>query len=107
MRCRGRAGIALSPPGASLTEARAAWRQAVKDSHPDSMIARGVPAEAVKLAVRAQHIQRCVVANMQDLLWRKPKPSTSRSKNSPIRLCNAGVKSADTGCEKMPDTHPR
>jgi DnaJ like chaperone protein len=39
-------------PGTSLEEARAAWRQAVKDSHPDQMIARGVPVEAVKLAER-------------------------------------------------------
>ncbi len=39
-------------PSASLPEARAAWRQAVKDSHPDQMIARGVPVEAVKLAER-------------------------------------------------------
>lgn len=37
---------------ASLAQARAAWRTAVKDSHPDVMIARGVPAEAVKLAER-------------------------------------------------------
>jgi DnaJ like chaperone protein len=35
---------------ASLEEARAAWKQAVRDSHPDRMIARGVPEEAVKLA---------------------------------------------------------
>jgi DnaJ like chaperone protein len=39
-------------PGASVIVARAAWRQAVKDSHPDRMIARGVPLEAVKLAER-------------------------------------------------------
>jgi DnaJ like chaperone protein len=37
-------------PGASLDEARAAWKQAVRDSHPDRMLARGVPEEAVKLA---------------------------------------------------------
>ena len=37
-------------PDATLTEARAAWKQAVRDSHPDRMLARGVPAEAVKLA---------------------------------------------------------
>jgi DnaJ like chaperone protein len=37
---------------ASLAEARAAWKQAVRDSHPDAMIARGVPVEAVKLAER-------------------------------------------------------
>ena len=37
-------------PDASVTEARAAWKQAVRDSHPDRMLARGVPAEAVKLA---------------------------------------------------------
>lgn len=37
---------------ASHAQARAAWRQAVMDSHPDAMIARGVPSEAVKLAER-------------------------------------------------------
>lgn len=39
-------------PDASLDAARAAWKQAVRDSHPDRMLARGVPAEAVKLAER-------------------------------------------------------
>jgi DnaJ like chaperone protein len=38
------------PPEASLEQARAAWKQAVRDSHPDRMLARGVPEEAVKLA---------------------------------------------------------
>ena len=37
-------------PDASMQQARAAWRQMVRDSHPDRMIARGVPAEMVKLA---------------------------------------------------------
>ncbi len=37
---------------ADLATVRAAWRAAVKDSHPDAMIARGVPPEAVKLAER-------------------------------------------------------
>lgn len=37
-------------PDATIPEARAAWKQAVRDSHPDRMLARGVPAEAVKLA---------------------------------------------------------
>ena len=31
---------------------RAAWRRAVRESHPDVMIARGVPEEAMKLAER-------------------------------------------------------
>ena len=39
-------------PHATLAQARAAWRAAVKESHPDQMIARGVPAEAVQLANR-------------------------------------------------------
>ena len=39
-------------PDATLEQARAAWRAAVKESHPDQMIARGVPAEAVQLANR-------------------------------------------------------
>ena len=38
------------PAEASLEQARAAWKQAVRDSHPDRMLARGVPEEAVKLA---------------------------------------------------------
>ncbi len=35
-----------------LPEIRAAWRRAVMESHPDRMIARGVPEEGVKLAER-------------------------------------------------------
>ncbi|KGB83541.1 MAG: molecular chaperone DjiA [Confluentimicrobium sp.] len=38
------------PREASLNEIRKAWREAVRASHPDRMIARGVPEEAVKLA---------------------------------------------------------
>jgi DnaJ like chaperone protein len=37
---------------ASIADIRTAWKQAVRDTHPDVMIARGVPAEAVKLAER-------------------------------------------------------
>jgi DnaJ like chaperone protein len=37
-------------PETPLTEIRAAWRQLVRESHPDRMIARGLPEEAVKLA---------------------------------------------------------
>ena len=42
-------GVAENAP---LNEVRAAWKTAVRASHPDAMIARGVPAEAVKLAER-------------------------------------------------------
>ncbi|MGR3571693.1 TerB family tellurite resistance protein [Brevirhabdus sp.] len=38
------------PPDATLDQARHAWRALVRDTHPDRMIARGVPEEAVKLA---------------------------------------------------------
>jgi DnaJ like chaperone protein len=38
------------PPGTPVKEARAAWRALVRESHPDRMIARGVPEEAVKMA---------------------------------------------------------
>jgi DnaJ like chaperone protein len=38
------------PPGTPVEEARAAWRALVRESHPDRMIARGVPEEAVKMA---------------------------------------------------------
>lgn len=36
----------------TLAEIRATWRQLVRESHPDRMIARGVPEEAVKLSER-------------------------------------------------------
>jgi len=39
-------------PGTPLEDIRKAWRRQVRDSHPDRMIARGVPREAVKLAER-------------------------------------------------------
>lgn len=38
------------PHDAGFDAARKAWRQAVRECHPDRMIARGVPEEAVKLA---------------------------------------------------------
>lgn len=37
-------------PDMELAEIRKVWRQLVRETHPDSMIARGVPEEAVKLA---------------------------------------------------------
>lgn len=37
-------------PENDLATIRAAWRAAVRDSHPDRMIARGVPEEAIKMA---------------------------------------------------------
>ena len=40
------------PPDAPLDQIRTAWRKAVKSSHPDVMLARGVPPEALKLAER-------------------------------------------------------
>lgn len=38
------------PADATMAEVRRAWRQLVRDSHPDQLRARGVPDEAVKLA---------------------------------------------------------
>lgn len=40
-------GVAHDAP---MAEIRAAWREAVKSSHPDVMLARGVPPEALKLS---------------------------------------------------------
>lgn len=37
-------------PGTPLAEARRAWRTRVRDCHPDRIIARGLPEEAVRLA---------------------------------------------------------
>lgn len=36
--------------GADADTAKAAWRRMVRDSHPDGMLARGVPEEAVRMA---------------------------------------------------------
>ncbi len=45
-------------PDATYEQLRAAWRTEVRESHPDRMIARGVPEEAVKLAEK-----RLIVVN--------------------------------------------
>lgn len=37
-------------PDTPLAEIRKVWRQLVRDTHPDAMIARGLPEEAIKLA---------------------------------------------------------
>ena len=37
-------------PDAPIAELRAVWRQAVIDNHPDRMMARGLPAEAMAMA---------------------------------------------------------
>jgi DnaJ like chaperone protein len=39
-------------PEAPLDEIRRAWRQQVRETHPDVMLARGVPEEAIRLAER-------------------------------------------------------
>lgn len=38
------------PPGTPLDEVRAAWRRQVRETHPDRLVARGVPEEAVRMA---------------------------------------------------------
>lgn len=37
-------------PDAPYDEIRKAWRALVRDTHPDAMVARGVPEEAIKIA---------------------------------------------------------
>jgi DnaJ like chaperone protein len=37
-------------PNTPIADMRKAWRQLVRDTHPDRMMARGVPQEAVKMA---------------------------------------------------------
>ncbi|TNC71645.1 molecular chaperone DjiA [Rubellimicrobium roseum] len=38
------------PHGAPLTQVRAAWRALVRETHPDRLIAHGLPEEAIRLA---------------------------------------------------------
>ncbi len=37
-------------PNATLAEARKAWRRLVRENHPDALVARGLPQEAIKMA---------------------------------------------------------
>lgn len=37
-------------PDATVAQARAAWRKLVRANHPDALVARGLPEEAVKMA---------------------------------------------------------
>jgi len=37
-------------PNASMAEAKAAWRQLVRNNHPDALVARGLPPEAISMA---------------------------------------------------------
>ena len=39
-------------PGTPIDDIRRAWKRMVRDTHPDAMMARGVPEEAVKIAER-------------------------------------------------------
>ena len=42
-------------PDTPMADARAAWRQAVKDNHPDRLMARGLPPEAMRMAEQRLH----------------------------------------------------
>ncbi|MEZ5778302.1 MAG: molecular chaperone DjiA [Paracoccaceae bacterium] len=46
------------PHDATMADIRAAWRQAVRDCHPDRLLARGLPEEAIRMAE-----QRLVAVN--------------------------------------------
>ncbi len=37
-------------PNASMAEAKAAWQQLVRNNHPDALVARGLPPEAISMA---------------------------------------------------------
>lgn len=37
-------------PNATMAEAKAAWRKLVRDNHPDALVARGLPPEAISMA---------------------------------------------------------
>jgi DnaJ like chaperone protein len=44
------------PRTATKADARKAWKDLVRDTHPDVMQARGVPPEAMKLAERRMQL---------------------------------------------------
>ncbi len=43
-------GSGVVDPDTPVKDIRAAWRQLVRDSHPDVMIARGLPEEAIRMS---------------------------------------------------------
>jgi DnaJ like chaperone protein len=51
-------------PDAPLADIKRAYRAAVKDSHPDQMVARGVPPEAIQLA---EHRMRALNKAWEDI----------------------------------------
>lgn len=55
-------------PEAPMEAIRAAWKAAVRETHPDRLAARGVPAEAVKLA---EHRLRDINQAWEDIQTRR------------------------------------
>ena len=47
------------PDTATYDEARARWRELVRETHPDRLVARGVPEEAVKIAEKRMIAINC------------------------------------------------
>ena len=58
--------------GQSLSDIRTAWKELVRQNHPDQMFARGVPEEAIKLAEK-----RLVKINRAYEIIREQKSMTS------------------------------
>lgn len=54
-------------PDASLDEIKAAWRQLVRNTHPDQLAARGLPDEAIKMAEKRMIAINRAWENVQDM----------------------------------------
>lgn len=54
-------------PAAGMDELRAAWKRLVQESHPDRLVARGLPEEAVKMAEKRMVAINRAWAEIKDL----------------------------------------
>ncbi|MCW1954334.1 molecular chaperone DjiA [uncultured Lentibacter sp.] len=54
-------------PAAGMDELRAAWKRLVQESHPDRLVARGLPEEAIKMAEKRMVAINRAWAEIKDL----------------------------------------
>lgn len=64
---------------AGMDEVKAAWRALVRETHPDRMLARGVPEEAVRLATERLRVLNHAYERIQAERRVEPPPETSTS----------------------------
>ncbi len=73
-------------PGDDLETIRSVWRQLVRDTHPDRMMARGVPEEAVAMATQRLMAINVAWARVLEEKGRVPAPKPRAPRRRPMRM---------------------